>query len=178
MYWQNEAEHLAFCRIELFVRKLRLGGVARSCFELHSTVVDVTAVPPASSHAPRRDVRTLHDTRASSLRVFDPCTAADWLDHPRAVRDGGAPERRCRSGRPLERRSMACCPVDYRSTQFDPEQGKRTTQRAHVRFVCDDAAVYIGARMSDTEGRVAIRPHVARRDANFNRDFLQVVIDG
>ncbi len=63
-------------------------------------------------------------------------------------------------------------------TQFDPEQGKPATQRTEVRFLFDDAALYIGARMHDTEGRAGIRTQIVRRDANFDSDWLQIVIDG
>jgi hypothetical protein len=62
-------------------------------------------------------------------------------------------------------------------TQFDPEQGKPATQRTEVRFVYDDEALYIGARMHDDAGRSAIRTQIVRRDAQFDSDFLQIVLD-
>lgn len=62
-------------------------------------------------------------------------------------------------------------------TQFDPEPGKPSTQRTEVRFLYDDDALYVGARMHDTEGRAGIRTQVVRRDANFDSDWFQVVID-
>ncbi len=63
-------------------------------------------------------------------------------------------------------------------TQFDPEQGKPATQRTAVRFLYDDAALYVGARMDDNAGLAGIRTQVVRRDASFDSDYFQLVIDG
>ena len=63
-------------------------------------------------------------------------------------------------------------------TQVDPEEGKPGTQRTEVRFIFDDDALYVAARMFDTEGRNGIVTRLVRRDANMESDWFQVVIDG
>ena len=63
-------------------------------------------------------------------------------------------------------------------TQIDPNEGQPASQRTEMRFLFDDGALYVGARMWDTEGRAGVRTSLVRRDANFNSDFIEVVIDG
>ena len=62
--------------------------------------------------------------------------------------------------------------------QVDPDEGKPATQRTEVRFLFDDAALYVGARMYDTEGAKGVRTQLVRRDADFESDWFQIVIDG
>ena len=62
--------------------------------------------------------------------------------------------------------------------QVDPDEGKPATQRTEVRFLFDDEALYVGARMHDTEGAKGVRTQLVRRDANFDSDWFQLVIDG
>ncbi|MDB4889635.1 MAG: putative rane associated hydrolase, partial [Gemmatimonadetes bacterium] len=49
-------------------------------------------------------------------------------------------------------------------TQIDPEEGKPGTQRTEVRFLYDDAALYVAARMFDTAGPSGITTRLVRRD--------------
>src|SRR5262249_14111414 len=63
-------------------------------------------------------------------------------------------------------------------TQFDPEEGKPASQRTEVRFLYDEDALYIGAKMYDSEGAKGVTTRLVRRDASFDSDYLQVVIDG
>lgn len=62
-------------------------------------------------------------------------------------------------------------------TQQDPAEGQPATQRTEVRFAFDEAALYVGARMFDTEGRAGVRTQLVRRDQDFNGDHLQLVFD-
>ena len=62
--------------------------------------------------------------------------------------------------------------------QIDPDEGKPATQRTEVRFVYDDDALYVGAKMYDTEGRRGVVTRLVRRDASFDSDMLELVIDG
>jgi len=62
-------------------------------------------------------------------------------------------------------------------TQFDPEEGKPASQRTEVRFLFDDEALYIGAKMYDTAGAAGVTTRLVRRDAPFDSDYLQIVID-
>lgn len=65
--------------------------------------------------------------------------------------------------------------TDFR--QIDPAEGKPGTQRTEVRFLYDDEALYIGAKMYDTEGGNGVMTRLVRRDGNFDSDFLELVID-
>ncbi|HEV8381455.1 MAG TPA: DUF5916 domain-containing protein [Gemmatimonadales bacterium] len=55
--------------------------------------------------------------------------------------------------------------------------GLPATQRTEVRFVFDDAALYVGARMYDDSGAAGVRTRLARRDADVSSDYLQVIFD-
>jgi hypothetical protein len=55
--------------------------------------------------------------------------------------------------------------------------GLPATQRTEVRFVFDDAALYVGARMYDDSGAAGVRTRLARRDADISSDYLQVIFD-
>lgn len=62
--------------------------------------------------------------------------------------------------------------------QFDPKPGDPATQKTEFRILFDDDALYIGARMFDTEGRKGVRTSLVRRDQQFNSDYIEIVIDG
>ena len=63
-------------------------------------------------------------------------------------------------------------------TQTDPTEGQPATQRTEMRFLFDEGALYVGAKMYDTQGRAGVRTSLIRRDGQFNSDFMEVVIDG
>ncbi len=65
--------------------------------------------------------------------------------------------------------------TDFRQAQ--PDEGQPATQRAEVRFLYDDDAIYIGARMYDTEGAAGIRTRLVRRDAPFGSDYVEIIFD-
>ena len=62
-------------------------------------------------------------------------------------------------------------------TQREPEEGAPATQRTEVRFLYDAHALYIGARMFDTEGAAGVVSRLFRRDGDFECDLLQIVLD-
>jgi uncharacterized protein DUF5916/cellulose/xylan binding protein with CBM9 domain len=62
--------------------------------------------------------------------------------------------------------------------QTDPTEGEPASQRTEMRFLFDEGALYVGAKMYDTEGRAGVRTSLVRRDGNFNSDYMEVVIDG
>jgi hypothetical protein len=64
---------------------------------------------------------------------------------------------------------------DFRQAQ--PNEGEPATQRTEVRFLYDDDALYIGARMYDTDGAAGIRTRLVRRDDNFNSDYVEITFD-
>src|SRR5581483_7974347 len=63
-------------------------------------------------------------------------------------------------------------------TQNDPHEGEPASQRTEVRFLFDDDALYVGAKMYDTEGAKGVTTRLVRRDANFDSDYFEIVIDG
>jgi hypothetical protein len=65
--------------------------------------------------------------------------------------------------------------TDFRQNQ--PQEGQPATQRTEVRFAFDGAALYVGARMFEDSGARGVRTLLARRDADFSSDYLQVIFD-
>ena len=67
--------------------------------------------------------------------------------------------------------------TDFRQSQ--PDEGQPATQKTEVRFAYDDEAIYVGARMFDTEGGKGVHTRLMRRDAmtESDSDILQVVFD-
>lgn len=63
-------------------------------------------------------------------------------------------------------------------TQVDPSEGQPGSERTEMRFLFDDGALWVSARMHDSEGRAGVRTSVVRRDAQFNSDYVEIVIDG
>lgn len=62
--------------------------------------------------------------------------------------------------------------------QQDPDDGQPATQRTEVRFLFDADALYIGARMYDTEGRAGVRTRLVRRDQSTSgSDRLDIIFD-
>ena len=47
-----------------------------------------------------------------------------------------------------------------------------------MRFLFDDDALYIGAKMYDTEGGKGVTTRLVRRDGQFDSDYFELVIDG
>jgi hypothetical protein len=62
--------------------------------------------------------------------------------------------------------------------QFEPDHGDPATERMDVRFIFDDDALYVGARLYDRLGAEGVTSTVVRRDAFFNSDFFEIIIDG
>jgi hypothetical protein len=62
--------------------------------------------------------------------------------------------------------------------QVDPDEAQPASQRTEMRFVFDDDALYVGAKMYDSEGGTGVRTSLVRRDQDFNSDYIEIVIDG
>ena len=71
---------------------------------------------------------------------------------------------------------QAATPIT-RFTQFDPDEGKPASQRTEVRFLFDDDALWVGAKMYDSLGAHGVTSRLVRRDATFDSDYFQLVID-
>ena len=65
--------------------------------------------------------------------------------------------------------------TDFRQNQ--PHEGQPATQRTEVRFVFDGAAIYVGARMFDTDGAAGVKTRLVRRDGDISSDYFQVIFD-
>lgn len=62
-------------------------------------------------------------------------------------------------------------------TQSQPREGAPATQRTQVRFLFDDEAIYVGARMFDTLGARGVESRLVRRDRDAGSDFLSITFD-
>ncbi|MFL5542317.1 MAG: DUF5916 domain-containing protein [Longimicrobiaceae bacterium] len=65
--------------------------------------------------------------------------------------------------------------TDFR--QQDPREGEPATQRTEIRIAYDADALYIGARMLDTEGGRGVHRQLTRRDQSSGGDYVQFVLD-
>ena len=77
----------------------------------------------------------------------------------------------------LNDEAWAAAPVARVFTQQRPNDGERATERTEVRFVYDDDAIYVGARMYDSRGRAGVSSRLARRDDDVQSDILRVDFD-
>ena len=62
-------------------------------------------------------------------------------------------------------------------TQIDPKEGEPATQRTEVRFLYDDEALYVGARMFERNGPRDIMSRLVRRDGEADSDYFELVLD-
>ncbi|MDH3457791.1 MAG: carbohydrate binding family 9 domain-containing protein [Gemmatimonadota bacterium] len=65
--------------------------------------------------------------------------------------------------------------TDFRQSQ--PNEGAPATQRTEVRFLFDDDALYVGARMFDDLGADGVRSRLVRRDGEADSDDLTLSFD-
>jgi hypothetical protein len=65
--------------------------------------------------------------------------------------------------------------TDFRQSQ--PNDGQPATQRTEVRFLYDDHALYVGARMYDDLGAAGVTSRLVRRDATPQSDLLTIIFD-
>ncbi len=61
--------------------------------------------------------------------------------------------------------------------QREPNEGESATQGTEVRFVYDDAKLYVGARMYDELGAEGVVSRLVRRDAHTQSDRLTIMFD-
>jgi hypothetical protein len=70
--------------------------------------------------------------------------------------------------------AWSSAPPITRFTQLDPNEGQPVSQQTEVRLLYDDAALYVGAVLHDSEPVIT---RLARRDAGPESDFLIIQID-
>ncbi len=78
----------------------------------------------------------------------------------------------------LDEATWQAAPPVTEFTQFNPDHGKPASESMEVRFLYDETALYVGARLGDSQGARGVMKTVVRRDAFFNSDFFEIVIDG
>src|SRR4051812_48218289 len=61
-------------------------------------------------------------------------------------------------------------------SQSQPREGEPATERSDVRVLFDDNAVYVGAKLYDSDPS-GIRRQLARRDASTEADLFEVALD-
>ena len=62
-------------------------------------------------------------------------------------------------------------------TQQKPNEGAPPTEKTEVRFLYDDDALYIGARMYDSHGAAGVTSRLSRRDGKMQSDILRIDFD-
>lgn len=60
--------------------------------------------------------------------------------------------------------------------QIDPSEGQPGSERTEARVLLDDAALYVGVRMHDSDPR-AIQSQLARRDESIEGDLVELTVD-
>jgi hypothetical protein len=65
--------------------------------------------------------------------------------------------------------------VDF--VQKEPVEGAAPTERTEIRFVYDDEALYVGARMHSSGGRAAIQAPLGRRDSGELAEYVLISLD-
>jgi hypothetical protein len=79
-------------------------------------------------------------------------------------------------GRPDEAAWSAAQPAtDFRQEQ--PNEGEPAAQRTEVRFLFDESAIYVGARMFDELGAAGVRTRLGRRDTWTDSDHFEIMFD-
>ncbi len=77
----------------------------------------------------------------------------------------------------LDEVAWRAAPAATNFTQWQPSEGDPATEPTEVRFLLDDVALYVGARMYDSQGKDGIVSRLFRRDGDFECDYLQIVLD-
>jgi hypothetical protein len=138
-----------FCRTRL------LGVVASFLSAPMAQVQAQQTTPSAPAAAP-----------VSTLRPHDQAPTA-----VAARRDGSVQI----DGRLDESAWQAATPItEFR--QFDPNEGQPVSERTEARILFDDAAVYVGMRLYDSEPQ-KIQSQLARRDDPIEGDLVEVTFD-
>jgi len=128
----------------------------------------VLVLPPfgaAHGQRPPADALATHAGNRYGHTTAVPSAMATHL-RGRIVLDGRLDEAAWATARPI---------TEF--IQGDPEEGKPASERSDVRFLFDEDALYVGARLYDAHGAQGVTTRLVRRDATFDSDYLQLVID-
>ena len=61
--------------------------------------------------------------------------------------------------------------------QYEPREMEPATQRTEVRFLFDEEALYVGARMYDSLGAEGVATRLVRRDGQYDSDHFMLILD-
>jgi hypothetical protein len=92
-----------------------------------------------------------------------------------AVEAARAPAPVAVDGR-LDDEAWASVPAFTDFTQRDPEEGQPATERTELRLLYDDDALYVGARLLDTEPDRIVK-RLSRRDESAEADRFSIYLD-
>ena len=109
--------------------------------------------------------------------LAQPASTGAAYDHGRAPAIRVAPLRgSVRIDSALDEPSWGAATPATAFTQLDPSEGAPASERSEVRILLGDDALYIGARLYDSEAR-EIKAPLARRDDEPDCDYFEVSID-
>lgn len=77
----------------------------------------------------------------------------------------------------LDEPAWQAAPAITHFTQQQPDEGAPPTEKTDVRVLYDDAAIYIGARMYESDGGAAVTSRLTRHDNSPNSDILRIDFD-
>ena len=77
----------------------------------------------------------------------------------------------------LDEEAWRSAPVITAFWQREPDEAAPASQRTEVRFAYDDATLFIGARMYDSEGADGVVSQLVRRDGDPQSDMLTLRLD-
>ena len=105
-------------------------------------------------------------------------TAAVHPSPPRVVRAEPRAGAVVLDGVPDEEAWRSAAPATQ-FTQTRPREGSPATQRTEVRFLYDESALYVGARMYDSLGAAGVTSRLTRRDdvRDGDTDYVMLVLD-
>ncbi|MEO7457826.1 MAG: DUF5916 domain-containing protein, partial [Gemmatimonadaceae bacterium] len=116
---------------------------------------------------------------ATSLRAQAPTTPAGGSD-PRPVARAAARTSAIALDGKLDDAAWSSAQAITDFHQQTPDEGKVPSERTELRILYDDGAIYVGARMYDSQGARAVRRLLVRRDQLLNdnaSDKIALVLD-
>ena len=98
-------------------------------------------------------------------------------DHPRPSAQATARSGEIQLDGALDEAAWAAAAPATGFLQQDPREGDPATQPTEVRFLYDDQALYVGARMHDSLAAAGVRTRLGRRDEFLEGDYLLLIFD-
>ncbi|HYV96661.1 MAG TPA: DUF5916 domain-containing protein [Gemmatimonadaceae bacterium] len=131
-----------------------------------AVIASLLASPALAQTAPRANLPVNANATHTTHAIPVPSAVA-LLKSGQIVVDGKLDDAAWKSATPI---------TDFK--QFDPDHDAPATEKIDVRFLYDESALYVAAKLSDRLGPSGVTSTVVRRDAFFNSDYFEIVIDG